>query len=79
MHVEVVKWGNSCAIRLSAKTMNAVQIALGDALELKIQGRKIVLEPAQREYQLKELIAGITAENRHGLVDFGGSKGCEAW
>jgi antitoxin MazE len=79
MQVEVVKWGNSCAVRLSAKAMKEIKIALGDMLEMKTQGGKIVLEPTQREYQLKELIAGINAENRHELVDFGARKGAEAW
>jgi antitoxin MazE len=79
MQVEVVKWGNSSAVRLPAAALREVQIALGDRLELKTHEGKIVLEPTQREYRLADLLAGITKENRHASVDFGAPMGREAW
>jgi antitoxin MazE len=79
MQVEVVKWGNSSAVRLPAAALKEVQIALGDRLELRTEDRKIVLEPAQREYRLHDLLAGITKKNRHAAVDLGAPMGREAW
>ena len=79
MQVEVVKWGNSSAVRLPAAVLKEVQIALGDRLELKIQDGKLVLEPTTREYKLAEMVAGITKLNRHAAVDFGTPVGREAW
>jgi antitoxin MazE len=79
MQVEVVKWGNSSAVRLPAAALKELNMALGDRLELKTEGGKIVLEPAQREYRLEDLLAGITKLNRHAPVDFGVPVGREAW
>lgn len=79
MQVEVVKWGNSSAVRLPAAALKEVNMALGDRLELKTEGGKIVLEPTQREYRLEDLLAGITKLNRHAAVDFGAPVGREAW
>jgi antitoxin MazE len=79
MQVEVVKWGNSCAVRLPAAALKEVQIVLGDRLELKTEDGKIVLEPTQREYRLEDLLSGITKKNRHATADFGAPMGREAW
>ena len=79
MQVEVVKWGNSNAVRLPAAAMKDVRIALGDRLNLKTIDGKIVLEPSVQTYRLEDMLAGITDENRHPLVDFGAPVGREAW
>jgi antitoxin MazE len=79
MQVEVVKWGNSSAVRLPAAALKEVHVALGDRLELKTEDGKIVLAPTQREYRLEDMVAGITKTNRHAPVDFGGRMGREAW
>ncbi len=40
---------------------------------------RIVIEPAtQPEYKLEDLLAGMTDENAHDVVDFGGPVGQEA-
>lgn len=77
--VEVVKWGNSNAVRLPAAVMRQIHIAQGDSLILKTTDGKIVLEPAAKEYQLDDLLAQITDENQHKLVDFGAPVGREIW
>jgi antitoxin MazE len=78
MLVEIVKWGNSTAVRLPAAILKQVRVALGDRLELRAEGSRIVLERAPREYTLDELVAGITKKNRHSAVDFGAPVGREA-
>jgi antitoxin MazE len=79
MQVEVVKWGNSCGVRLPAVVLKEAHVALGDRLDLTMQDGKIVLEPAQREYRLQDMLAGITKRNLHATVDFGAPLGSEAW
>jgi antitoxin component of MazEF toxin-antitoxin module len=78
MLVEIVKWGNSTAVRLPAAILKQVRVALGDRLELRAEGSRIVLERAAREYSLDELVSGITKKNRHSAVDFGKPVGREA-
>lgn len=77
MRVEVVKWGNSSAVRLPAAALKEVSIALGDRLELKTQDGKIILEPIHRDYRLEDMVAGLTKENLHAPMDFGGRVGRE--
>jgi len=81
MQVKVVKWGNSGAVRLPAGVLKELNVALGARLELKTQGGKIILAPAQREYRLETMLAGITEQNRHAPVNLGDAVGrdsCEA-
>jgi len=79
MQVEVVKWGNSSAVRLPAAALRDIHVALGDRLNLQIDNGKIVLEPALVEYRLEDMVAQITRHNRHALVDLGAPSGREVW
>lgn len=79
MLAEIQKWGNSGAIRLPAAVMKQLNVHLGDRLDLQVEDGKIVLMPAPLEYRLEDLVAGITPENRHAAVDFGGHVGHETW
>jgi antitoxin MazE len=79
MQVEVVKWGNSSAVRLPAAAMKDLQIALGDRLELETVDGHIVLKPAAKAYNLKDMVDQINAQNQHELVDFGAPVGRETW
>jgi antitoxin component of MazEF toxin-antitoxin module len=56
-----------------------LHIALGDRLDLKIEDGKIVLERAQTEYRLDDMLARITKDNQHAPADFGAPVGREAW
>jgi len=73
----VKKWGNSPAIRLPAAVMEAAQLSLEQAVEVRAENGRIVIEPAAPAYNLDELLAGITAKNRHGEQDFGVPQGQE--
>jgi antitoxin MazE len=77
--LEIQKWGNSSAVRLPSSVLKQVNVHLGDRLVLHVHKGKIVLEPAPREYTLDELVAGITAANRHEAVESGAAVGREAW
>ena len=56
----VKKWGNSPAVRLPAAVMEAAQLSLEQAVEVRAENGRIVIEPAAPTYNLDELLAGIT-------------------
>jgi antitoxin MazE len=72
MQTIIKKWGNSPALRLNAAVMRSAQFNIDQLVSVKVQKGRIVIEPMIRtEYQLEELLAGITSKNLHGESDFG--------
>ncbi len=80
MKATVKKWGNSAAVRIPASVMQALQINLDDAIDVREESGRIVIEPVRRKpYDLGALLKGITSKNRHESVDFGPPSGKEVW
>jgi len=53
---------------------------VGEAVDVREESGRIVIEPVRRkEYDLAELVKGITRRNLHEEVDFSGPAGKEAW
>lgn len=73
----VKKWGNSPAVRLPVAVMEAAHLKLEQAVEVRAENGRIVIEPAAPTYRLDDLLAGITPENRHAEQDFGMAQGQE--
>ena len=74
----IKKWGNSASVRIPAVIMEAARLNLDDAVEVREEGGRIVIEPVrQREYDLDELLADIAPENLHAEVSFGPAVGKE--
>lgn len=79
MRTVVKKWGNSASVRIPAAIMEAADLDLDDAVDVREESGRIVIEPAQRkEYDLTELVKRITHENLHDEADFGKPVGKEA-
>ncbi len=79
MRVTVKKWGNSASVRIPAAIMAAAHLTLDQIVEIREEGGRIVIAPVRaRPYHLANLLAGITPENLHAEVDFGGPLGKEA-
>lgn len=79
MRTVVKKWGNSASVRLPAAIMQAARLNVDEAVDVREESGRIIIEPAQRkEYDLTELVKGITRENLHDEVDFGKPVGKEA-
>lgn len=79
MRAVVKKWGNSASVRIPASVMAAAGLRLDQAVEVREDNGRIVIEPvARQEYDLADLLAGITPENIHDEVDFGAPVGNEA-
>jgi len=79
MRTVIKKWGNSASVRIPAAVMQAAHLDLDEAVDVREESGRIVIEPAQRkEYDLAELVKQITVENLHDEADFGRSVGKEA-
>jgi len=71
----IKKWGKSPALRLSEAVMKSAHLNIDQLVSVKVQKGRIVIEPmVKQEYQLNDLLAGITAKNLHGELDICGSE-----
>ncbi len=78
MTVQILKkWGNSPAVRISAAIMQSAQLKLDQAVEVRSENGRIIIEPVQPVYTLDALLDGITDGNRHDEIDFGYAQGQE--
>ena len=80
MEVFVKKWGNSAAVRIPASVMVAAHLDLDQAVEVREEQGRIIIEPVRRkEYKLDKLLGGITGKNQHKIIDMGAPVGKEIW
>ena len=80
MRVTVKKWGNSASVRIPAAVMQAAHLQLDQAVDVREEYGRIVIEPIEVESaDLAALVAGITRENLHEPMDFGPPVGNEVW
>ena len=78
MKAIVKKWGNSAALRIPASVMAAAALSLDQAVDVRVEAGRIVIEPIRKTaFDIDDLGAGITDENRHATVDFGAPVGGE--
>ena len=76
----VKKWGNSAAVRIPASVLEAARLELDQSVDVREERGRIVIEPKRKkEFELAELLSGITADNMHTAVDTGAPVGREAW
>ncbi len=80
MRAIVKKWGNSASVRIPAAVMTAANLDVDDAVDVKEEGGRIIIEPVRpAELDLDELLAGITADNLHSELDYGLALGKEVF
>lgn len=80
MKAAVKKWGNSASIRIPKTILQAAELDLDDAVDVREESGRIIIEPLHRkEYDLADLLKGISRRNLHGETDFGDPVGNEAW
>lgn len=79
MRVNVRKWGNSASVRIPAAVLDAADIHLDQAVDVREEGGRIVIEPITEALDINALIEAITDENRHGESDMGPPVGREVW
>jgi antitoxin MazE len=79
MEAVIRKWGNSPALRINAAVMKIASFDIEQRVTIKASKGRILIEPADKlELKLEDLVAGITRQNVHTEVDFGGPVGKEA-
>jgi antitoxin MazE len=79
MRAAIQKWGNSLALRIPAVVAEEISVREGDAVELEVSERRLVVKPGRKVYDLKELIKKIKRENIHKGTDWGQPSGKEVW
>ena len=80
MQVKVKKWGNSASVRIPASIMAAAAMRIDQAVDVREEGGRIIIEPlAVPNYDLDQLLAGMSRSTFPEVVDFGPEIGGEAW
>ena len=82
MLTKVQKWGNSQGLRLTKAVLDDAQLKVGDEVDVSVQGKQIVIEPAKRirgRYRLSELLARMPKDYQVEEVDWGPPVGKEEW
>lgn len=80
MRTVVKKWGNSASVRIPSSIMKAARLSLDEAVDVREEAGRVVIEPVGRkEYDLAELLKGITRRNLHKELESKGPVGKEVW
>jgi|SRR5579884_392149 len=74
---QIVKWGNSLAVRIPKSVSEAAVMKEGDAIVIKAAKGRIELQHAERIPTLEQLVAQITPKNRYDETDWGDARGRE--
>lgn len=74
---QVVKWGNSLAVRIPKAVAEQARMKEGDSVVIKATKGRIEVRSAEKTPTLEELVAQITPENRHPETNWGPDVGRE--
>jgi antitoxin MazE len=78
MIAKTAQWGNSIGVRIPRDLAKRAGIGVDSAVEINEADEGIIIKPVgKKEYSLKELVKGITPQNRHHEIDFGRPVGKE--
>ena len=79
MKTQVVKWGNSLAIRIPKPVIEETRLKEGDSLQIEVAGEgRVELHRASKIPSLAQLVAQINPQNRYAEVSTGSEVGREA-
>ncbi|HYM08430.1 MAG TPA: AbrB/MazE/SpoVT family DNA-binding domain-containing protein [Terriglobales bacterium] len=79
IRAQLVKWGNSQAVRIPKTVVEQARLQEGDELKIQVLGGRITIEPLSPKVTLQSLVAGITPKNRHPEQDWSKRVGKEVW
>lgn len=79
MRSQIVKWGNSVAIRVPKTVLERSGMREGDMVEFVAKKGAILAKAVKAEPTLDELVARITPGNKHEEVNWGPPMGREVW
>jgi antitoxin MazE len=78
MKTQMVKWGNSLAVRIPKPAVEEARLKEGDSLEIEAGEGRVELRRATKIPTLAQLVSQITPENRYAEISTGGEIGKEA-
>jgi antitoxin MazE len=76
---QIAKWGNSLGLRLPKAVAREARIDDGDIVDVSVENGAVVIRASRPTYSLEQLVARITARNRHDESDWGMPVGHEVW
>jgi antitoxin MazE len=80
MKTRVRKLRGELTVPLPAEIVESMNIESGCEVDVVVEDGKIIVRPVGGpKYLLEELLAQVTDENRHELVDWGPPVGREVW
>jgi len=80
MKTHVQKWGNSLAVRIPKAFAVDLDIDQDASVDLAVEDGALVLRPLPTaKYRLSDLLAEMTEENLHPVVEWGAPVGREEW
>jgi antitoxin MazE len=74
---QVMKWGNSLAVRIPKAVAEKVRIREGDPILIEARKGCVEIRSVERIPTFEELVAQITPENRYDETDWGADAGKE--
>ncbi|MBI1741360.1 MAG: AbrB/MazE/SpoVT family DNA-binding domain-containing protein [Acidobacteriales bacterium] len=78
MKTQIVKWGNSLAVRIPKPVLEEAKLKAGDSLEIEAAAEGYVeLRRATKIPTLSQLVCRITSENRYADISAGAEVGKE--
>ena len=78
MKAQMVKWGNSLAVRIPKPVIEKARLKEGDSLEVEAAAEGLVeLRRPAKVPTLARLVSQITPENRYGEISTGAEVGKE--
>jgi antitoxin MazE len=79
MKSQLVKWGNSTAIRIPKDVLSKAGMQEGDIVEFGAKKGVVLAKLVKNRFKLSELVEGITPDNIHEETDSGEAEGNESW
>ena len=77
---KIQKWGNSQGLRLPQELLSAVEISVGDDVEVVASGHQIVVRKRTLpKYDIAELVSRIPPGYKPEEISTGEAVGREAW
>ena len=76
---QMVRWGNSLAVRIPKNVADEARLAEGDRLVLQVVSPGNIAIKAIERPTLDQLLERITPENLHKEINWGKAVGNEAW
>ena len=77
MTATIQKWGNSLALRIPLAVAKQIRVREGDAVTLRVSAAGLTVKSAPKRLNLDDLLANVTAKNRHPPTEWGADVGRE--